>query len=283
MGCTVVICTDGQRSDLLERCINSLLEQTHKEMEILCVSTLESLPEVVMSETRVIIEKRKGVSLAKNIGIRHSTYDLIALTDDDCVCHRDWVENLLSEFKSENVGCVTGGSLPTREGLWHASTAMKATRKVYGKGGVFLPPWSIGAGNNICLRKDVILDVGLFDEELGPGTGYRSAEDIDVFHRIIESGYEIVNTPQAIVDHEPLDSQEQVRKMLYNYRLGMGAFFAKNRSSAELREYFRKVFLRSQLRSSRNNLLKGDVKAGWAFFNGYLGALRGYFDYVLNH
>ncbi|MFQ5884916.1 MAG: glycosyltransferase [Thermoplasmata archaeon] len=281
MGCSVIVCTDGRKPDLLRKCIDSLSRQTYQDLEVICVSSVSSLPPEIADKCRVIVEKRKGVSLAKNIGIRESVHDKIALTDDDCVCDPDWVENLTSGFEDKRVGCVTGGSLPTREGLWYASTRWEAERKVFGKGGGFTPPWLMGAGNNICLRKEAVVKIGLFDENLGPGTRFRGAEDIDVFHRMIESGYHVVYTPKAIVHHEPLDTHDQLKRMMSGYRIGLGAFFAKNRSSKDVRRYFFKEVLRSHLRNSRNNLLGGDADMGYLYFIGFIGALRGYLGYVL--
>ncbi len=280
MGCSVVVCTDGRKSDLLVRCIESLSNQTYKDIEVICVSTIESLPEEIREKARILVERRRGVSLAKNVGILASEHDLIALTDDDCVCEPDWVENLVKEFESDSVGCVTGGSIPTREGMWYASTNWQPETKVFKKSDGFIPPWVIGAGNNISLRKDAIENLGLFDVKLGPGSRYRSAEDLDVFHRMIGGGYEVVYTPAAVVRHEPLDTNAQVRMMMSAYRFGIGAFFAKHRYSVEARRYFRKEFLRTQLRDSRNNFGMGNPGMGWTYLMGYIAALRGYYEYI---
>lgn len=283
MGCTVVVCTDGKKLDLLSRCIDSITRQSYMDVEVICVSTVEELPEQVRDSSTVIVERRKGVSLAKNVGIRNAKYEMIALTDDDCICDPDWVKNLMSELDDVSVGCVTGGTYPTREGLWYPSTSWGPEKRVFRKEGGFIPPWTMGAGNNVCLRKKALLRIGLFDEGLGPGTRFRSAEDIDVFHRMIDAGYDVVYTPSATVRHEPLDTYDQVKKMMYGYRVGMGAFFAKHMSSYRPRNSSFKYFLRTQLRNSKNNFFKGNGRMGYIHFLGFLGALRGYYGYVLSH
>ncbi len=282
MGCSVVVCTNAKRSDLLVKCIESLSEQTYEDVEIICVSTVEALPEEIQSIAEIIVERRKGVSIAKNVGIMAAKHEIVALTDDDCVCEPEWVEKLVEEYEGD-VGCVTGGSFPTREGLWPAATNWYPVRRVSKGGSSFFPPWWIGAGNNISLRKEVITDIGLFDEELGPGTRYRGAEDLDVLYRMMNAGFDVVYTPEAIIRHEPLDTRSQVRTMMYGYRVGLGAFIAKHRYSAEAIRYFKKEFLRSQLRDSRNTFLKGNPELAWTYFLGYVGALRGYYGYILAH
>ncbi len=282
MGCSVVVYTNAKKSDLLVRCIESLSEQTYEDKEIICVSTVEALPEEVQSIARIIVERRRGVSIAKNGGIRAAKHDIIALTDDDCVCEPEWVEKLVDEYESD-VGCVTGGSVPTREGLWYAATNWHPARRVFKRGDSFYPPWLMGTGNNLSVRKEAITDIGLFNEELGPGTRYRGAEDVDVFYKITNAGYDVVYTPEAIIRHEPLDTRAQVRTMMYGYRVGLGAFFAKHRYSVEAIRFFKKQFLRSQLRDSRNTFLRGNLRMGLAYFLGYVGALRGYYGYILAH
>lgn len=283
MGCSVVVCTDGRKSDLLVRCMRSLADQSYDDMEVICVSTVESLPEEVQTTATILVERRRGVSIAKNLSIRKSKHELIALTDDDCVCEPNWIENLVKEFENEEVGCVTGGSVPTREGLWYASTNWQAERRVFEKKEGFVPPWIMGAGNNISLRKEAVKNIGYFDEELGPGTRFRGAEDIDVFHRMIGAGYGLVYTPDAVVKHEPLDTHSQVKAMMHGYRKGIGAFFAKHRYSAETKRYFKKEFLRSQLLNSRNNFARGNPRMGWTYFMGYIAARRGYYEYIFLH
>ncbi|MEE9224222.1 MAG: glycosyltransferase family A protein [Thermoplasmata archaeon] len=283
MGCSVVVCTTGEKSDLLVKCLDSLSEQTYEDLEVICVSSVESLPEEVQSTAQVLVEKRHGISIAKNVGIRAAEHEIVALTDDDCICEPNWVEKLVEEFKEESVGCVTGGSVPTRQGLWYASTSWHTDRRVFKKSDGFVPPWEMGARNNISLRKDVITKIGLFDEELGPGKRYRGAEDIDVFQRVMGAGCDIVYTPEALVKHEPLDTRSQVRTMMLGYRIGIGAFFAKHRYSAEAKRYFRRIYLRTQLRNSKNNFLNGNMSLGWTYLVGYIGAQRGYYGYIMSH
>ena len=41
---------------------------------------------------------------ARNVGVEYSNGEFIVFTDTDCVVDRDWLKNLLREFKDENVG-----------------------------------------------------------------------------------------------------------------------------------------------------------------------------------
>ena len=84
---SVVIPTHNRR-ELLKRAINSVLNQTISVRQIIIVdnASTDNTYEMISSlfpEIRYIYEKRKGVSIARNVGIKncHSTW--IAFLDSD--------------------------------------------------------------------------------------------------------------------------------------------------------------------------------------------------------
>lgn len=85
----------------LKKCINSLLNQTYKNIEIILIdnaSTDNSLKIIKNSlkkdnRIKVFSEKRKGVSFARNLGLAVSKGEYILFVDSD-----DWVENNMVEL-----------------------------------------------------------------------------------------------------------------------------------------------------------------------------------------
>jgi GT2 family glycosyltransferase len=77
--------------------------------------------------------------------------------------------------------------------------------------------------------------VDRFDERLGPGTAYPSAEDNDYAYRLLKAGYQIVYCPKAIVYHQAWRTGEQYLPLRWNYGVGRGAVYAKH---ARLRDRF---------------------------------------------
>ncbi len=88
--------------EYLSKCLNSLINQTLKDIEIICIndgSTDNSnkiLDEFGQKDKRIIIitNENKGTSAARNTGIEKATGEYIAFVDsDDWVCD-DFYENL---------------------------------------------------------------------------------------------------------------------------------------------------------------------------------------------
>lgn len=101
----------------VERCVRSILAQTHTNLEIICVndgSTDDSgtiLDKLAYEDARirVIHQANAGVSAARNIGINVATGDLITFVDSDDAIEPDMYEILLPYFSDENVDIVHCG------------------------------------------------------------------------------------------------------------------------------------------------------------------------------
>lgn len=101
----------------VERCIRSILAQTHTNLEIICVndgSTDDSgtiLDKLACEDTRVrvIHQKNAGVSAARNAGIDLATGELITFVDSDDAIEPDMYEMLLPYFDDERVDIVHCG------------------------------------------------------------------------------------------------------------------------------------------------------------------------------
>ncbi len=89
----------------LERCVNSVLRQTYKDLEIILVddgstdgsSTLCDQITTIDQRIRVIHQKNQGVSAARNTGIREATGEYIIFMDsDDLWLLDDGLETVMS-------------------------------------------------------------------------------------------------------------------------------------------------------------------------------------------
>ncbi len=95
----------------LEQTINSVLNQTYKNVEIVCVNdgstdgSLEILKNIQKKhgEKVVIIDqKNQGGSVARNVGLEKATGDYIAFLDNDDIYHPQYLEILYSFLKKYN-------------------------------------------------------------------------------------------------------------------------------------------------------------------------------------
>lgn len=101
----------------LEKCINSLLNQSYKNFEIIIIndgsedSTLQIAKQMVQNDKRIILlnQMNQGVSEARNNGIRHSKGDYIIFIDPDDYVHKEFSKALLDGLSQTRADlCVCG-------------------------------------------------------------------------------------------------------------------------------------------------------------------------------
>ena len=100
----------------LKRCLDSVVNQTYRELEILLVddgstdASRSICEEYAKRDTRikVIPKENGGVSSARNLGMEHSTGTYLAFADPDDFIHLEFVErlkNLLEQTGAEISFC----------------------------------------------------------------------------------------------------------------------------------------------------------------------------------
>ncbi|MHB1713138.1 MAG: glycosyltransferase family 2 protein, partial [Acidimicrobiales bacterium] len=85
----------------------------------------------------------------------------------------------------------------------------------------------MGHGANMAWRRQVLEEIGGFDEGMGPGTPFRAAEDQDAFWRSLQSGGEGRYVPDSIVVHRHWRNRRQQLRTVYGYGIGSGALAVK--------------------------------------------------------
>lgn len=94
----------------LQRCINSILNQTYKDLELILIddgstdssgSICDSFAKID-SRVRVIHQKNSGVSEARNIGLNHAVGDYITFVDSDDYIDSRMYEELINLFLKYN-------------------------------------------------------------------------------------------------------------------------------------------------------------------------------------
>lgn len=234
---SVVVCTKD-RSEVLARCLDSLLALATRPYEIIVVDNCPS-----DESTRALCERysvryvleddRPGVSRARNRGIIESAGELVAFTDDDCIVDPHWLDGVGDEFEDPLVMEVTGFVGPAeletraqylfeRQGGFHRGFE----RRVFN--GAWDDPVTsagrAGASANAIFRRSAFEHVGLFAEDLGPGTPARSGEDTYANYRILRGGYKIVFDPSRIVWHRHRRDDRGLRTVLFDYAVSSFAY-----------------------------------------------------------
>lgn len=208
----VVVCT-RDRPDQLHDCLLALgrLDPPPGDLVVVDNAPSDTRTADLCREfaVRRVVETRPGLSHARNAGIRATTHDLIAFTDDDARPHHGWAARLTDGFFAPEIDIVTGlivaDELLTtsqrrfeRNGGMHKGfvpTIHTATS------GIGVNAHRLGAGANMAFRRSALDRIGGFDTRLGPGRPTRGADDLDAFVRVLDSGGTAFYEPDAVVRH----------------------------------------------------------------------------------
>lgn len=112
MKITVIIPT-YKSWDLLAKCLEALSQQSYSgPYEVIVVNNdvLNDIPDSLKIYDNVIFyqESKPGSYAARNKGIKHSTGEILAFTDADCIPQRNWLKAGVEELIRTNAGIVGG-------------------------------------------------------------------------------------------------------------------------------------------------------------------------------
>lgn len=101
----------------LRRCLNSVVNQTLKDIEIICINdgstddSLIILEEYAKSDSRIKIfsQKNKGRSSARNFGLSKASALYVSFVDSDDEIELNTYEMVLSHISGKNIDCVCWG------------------------------------------------------------------------------------------------------------------------------------------------------------------------------
>lgn len=99
----------------LERCLTSLLHNSYKNLEIICINdgstdrSLKLLQEFASIDRRIsVIDKaNEGVCAARNEGLRHVHGEFISFFDSDDWCHTDYFQTMILFQEKTGADIVT--------------------------------------------------------------------------------------------------------------------------------------------------------------------------------
>jgi glycosyltransferase involved in cell wall biosynthesis len=231
-----VMCTRN-RPDLIGNAVASVLANDYADFDLLIVdqSDDDRTEQVVRqlaagrSNVRYMHTSTPGLSRAYNIGIRETTGEILAFTDDDCIAPPDWIENIVRAFGRSADADMLYGQVHTPPSLEGHSgqlptLAIPRPRRFSRRDGFQI----YGMGANFAARRKLFNRIGGFDELLGGGAPLRSSQDFDFQYRAYLGGAVVLLSPEVQVDHYGLRSEEQWPATLRAYGAGDGAFYFKH-------------------------------------------------------
>jgi glycosyltransferase involved in cell wall biosynthesis len=194
----------------------------------------------------VMTEPRRGASRARNLGYRQAEGQIVAFTDDDCYPRADFVNALHASFNAATIDYLGGRILLFDPNDYPVTIQPSEIRRTFSPG-TFLCPGLL-QGANMAVRREVMAEIGGFDERLGAGTAF-PCEDIDLLTRASFSGFIGIYDPGVVVSHHHRrQSMEQVRILKRFYDYGRGAYYAKGLLNPVQRRKASGLWLRSVCR-----------------------------------
>lgn len=214
---SVLICTRN-RPEKVQRAVSGVLANSFRDFELIVVDqstdneTRDRLAAIDDPRLCYYATNTVGVSVSRNLAIRAARADIVAFTDDDCICDRDWLAAIRAEFAADPaVLGVYGRVVPYRSGQaeWDCisrdgdrvcpALIQSTTRRVVEEPAI--PHLVLGGGNNMSFRKEAFRRVGLFIETLGPGSRIGTGEDTEFTYRLLFNRCRLVYSPRPIVEH----------------------------------------------------------------------------------
>lgn len=220
----------------LEKCLDSLVNQTFKDIEIIiindgstdnCKNIIDKYATKYNNLIKVITQKNQGLGAARNIGLKFATSDYIVFIDSDDYIQSNMVEEMYNKILQEQADVVICGNNVVNEQYELISKTFPNKYEVYD----FNTQMIFG---NPCVWNKIIKKVLLDDDSLS----FRNNvwyEDIDFSFKLF------LKSKKTCILH----------KNLYNYLLRQGSIMNSNnlRKNLDLIDAFNEIIMYAK----RNN------------------------------
>ncbi|MDD3139941.1 MAG: glycosyltransferase [Lachnospiraceae bacterium] len=221
---SVIICTLN-REKLLDRCVESIFMQQYSNYEIIIVDQSEKINNTYLQNGKVkyVHINQKGLSNARNVGLRIASGEWIALADDDAIYNENFLSNAVDSisYSHEKIGIVSGAGIDPDTGAYLISKMKKKSNKEIGWNTLFSYVMSAG----MVIEKSLLNDG--FDTRFGVGTTteYGSGEETDIVIKALILGKKVYFNPNMQFMHKADLGDNKLK--IYSYNCGKGALLKK--------------------------------------------------------
>lgn len=201
-----IVITTYKRSDMLKRAIDSALDQTHPNIEIIVVddnnpqTKFRSIVEEIMKEYEDNIKVQyikhshnKNAAVARNTGIKNARGKYIAFLDDDDTFLPHNIENQVKAIEISNADASYCGFkkgentfIPSKSGnlLFETLSGEIIIRTI-----------------TFVVNRDIACQIGGWD------TSYRRNQEVGFLSRYFKNGYEMIAVEEILTQIDPSDPQ----------------------------------------------------------------------------
>jgi len=281
-----VIVTYKPNVEVLEKCVNSLVNQVHKliivDNTLGKCQLLENFRKTQNIEI-VYLNDNYGIAYAQNVGIKKALEegaDFILLSDQDTIYPLDYVEKMLECFKKGKVAAAGPLFIDAHTGKvqFFVKKGLIGFKKIYPKTGKHEVLQLIASGTIINAK--FIPEIGLMKEEL-----FIDWVDMEWCWRAVKKGYKIIGNADVVIKHfhgekskKFLTKNITLKSCIRNYyTIRNGIYLALHsnvldsyRRTLLFLKTFRNIFLFSLLSNNFLLNLKYTLKG---FYHGLIGKL----------
>lgn len=233
-----VIISTCNRAEMLKDAIQGIFNQGFADYEIIVsddasTDATRHVVESFGSAGKIVYlfsDRKLGLSATRNRALKSSRGEYIVLIDDDVILSRNFLEILDGVISSEkvNVLCPVLRDPLTSESF----VDLLDNKKRY----LGLFDFNYFRGGAHIISRDVISNIGGYDERFGIGAKYRAAEETDYFFRLKKSGEKILYYPDLVVYHTRQTETSFAKAFSYSY--GISAMLMKQILSDLCRAHF---------------------------------------------
>lgn len=234
--------------EYLEEAVESCLTQTYQNIEIIAVndgstdSSQEILERLAMADHRIKILKQanEGSASARNVGIKSSKGDLIALLDSDDIMFPERIE-IQKSFLDKHPDIHIVSSL---------ANYIDRDNRVIGRNYTYINSIAdcVEHIRNdkiiFCLQSGILMRKMSFEQVGGYQNDLRYAQDIDLINRMVEGGLYLIVLPKILVSYrihnQSVMSKFNDRIIYFEYVKAMATRRRKNVKEMTFKEYEKK-------------------------------------------
>jgi len=220
---SLLVCTNRPHQ-LYSRIWQQVVNQPSLQQIIL--ATQESANNFDNKEPKVIHLPlaTKGRSKAINSGLKEISSFAIALTDDDCIMQKNWIDEAIKTLNDPEIALVYGQTKAYRPEL-HKNKFCPSTFKkkpnVFSITSKLGKHWlDVGFDNNAAIKNEVFKNIGSYKWWIGPGSLVPAAEDAEFILRALLAGYKIAYNPKMLVYHDRFLTEKESARQIEVYTYG---------------------------------------------------------------
>jgi GT2 family glycosyltransferase len=220
---SVVVCSCNGAQTVAET-LAALEDMEYRDYEIIVIddgSTDQTSTIASKHDVRLIRTENRGLSVARNLGLKAATGEIIAYIDDDAYPDPHWLTYLAAAFLHTEHAGVGGPNIAVPGDGAIADCVANAP------GGPIHVLLSDDVaehipGCNMAFRREKLLAIGGFDPR------FRVAgDDVDICWRVQERGWTIGFAPSAVVWHHRRNSIKRYLKQQFGYAKAEALLAAK--------------------------------------------------------